>query len=52
MLINGSVGAVLAPGGRLFRAVQFTFDNDKIVAVDIVADPARLRSLALGVLEI
>jgi len=50
-LVNGAVGAVLAPGGRLLRALSFTFKGGKIVEVNIVADPARVRALELSVLD-
>lgn len=50
-LINGAVGLILAPGGRLARALSFTIVNGKIVEVDIIADPERLKQLELGVLE-
>jgi RNA polymerase sigma factor (sigma-70 family) len=49
-LVNGAVGVVLAPGGRLLRALSFTFAGGKIVQVDVVADPVRLRQLDLAVL--
>jgi RNA polymerase sigma factor (sigma-70 family) len=49
-LVNGSVGLVLAPRGRLLRTVSFTFAGGKIVQIEIVADPERLRQLDLAVL--
>ena len=48
-IVDGSVGLVWAPHGRLQRALRFTFARDKIVQVDILADPIRLRGLNLGV---
>jgi len=50
-LVNGAVGIVLAPRGRLFRVVTFTFAHGKIVQMDVVADPARLHQLDLAVLN-
>jgi RNA polymerase sigma-70 factor (ECF subfamily) len=50
-LVNGTVGVVLAPRGRLFRALSFTLSRGKIVRIDVVADPERLRQLDLAVLE-
>jgi RNA polymerase sigma-70 factor (ECF subfamily) len=50
-LVNGSVGLVVAPGGRLFRALSFTIVGGKIVQVDVIADPERLRQLDLAILE-
>src|SRR6266478_2110327 len=50
-LVNGAVGIVLAPRGRLFRVVTFAFAEGKIVHMDVVADPARLHQLDLAVLN-
>ncbi|MGH9846215.1 MAG: RNA polymerase sigma factor SigJ [Blastocatellia bacterium] len=50
-LVNGSVGLVLAPRGRLFRAITFTITRGKIVEIDVVADPERLRQFDLAVLN-
>ncbi|QWF81523.1 sigma-70 family RNA polymerase sigma factor [Amycolatopsis sp. CA-230715] len=49
-LVNGSVGLVMAPRGKLFLALSFTFSEDRITAVDVIADPDRLRGLDLAVL--
>lgn len=51
MLINGAVGAAVAPRGRLFRVLQFRIANGKIVRIEVVGDPATLGALDLGVLE-
>jgi RNA polymerase sigma factor (sigma-70 family) len=50
-LVNGAVGIVVAPRGRLFRVLSFTVARGKIVQVDVIADPARLGQLDLSVLE-
>jgi RNA polymerase sigma factor (sigma-70 family) len=50
-LINGVPGAVTTRGGRPFSVGAFTVRGGKIVAIDILADPARLRQLDLTVLE-
>ncbi|MFT2019473.1 sigma factor [Streptomyces sp. 796.1] len=50
-LINGTVGVVVAPRGRLWLAITFTVHGDEITAYDVVADPARLHALDLAVLE-
>lgn len=49
-LIDGSVGLVLAPGGKLARALIFTFTNAKVARVEVIGDPARLRELDIAVL--
>jgi len=50
-LINGSVGLVFAPGGKLSRALSFTFANGKIVRAEIITDRNRLQQLNLSVLD-
>jgi RNA polymerase sigma-70 factor (ECF subfamily) len=49
-LIDGSVGVILAPRGKLTRALIFTFANDKVMRVDAIGDAARLRELDIAVL--
>lgn len=49
-LVEGEIGLVLAPGGRLSRALRFTIRHGKITEVDVIADPARLSRLRLSVL--
>ena len=46
-LVDGTVGLVWAPHGKLQRVVRFTFANDKISQVEIIADAARLHGLDL-----
>jgi len=50
-LVNGAVGAVWAPRGRPRVVFGFTITRGKIVAIDILADPTRLRQLDLAVLN-
>jgi len=50
-LINGKVGVVVAPRGRLTMAMQFEVRDARIVAIDVVADPDRLRRLDVGLLD-
>jgi hypothetical protein len=49
-LVNGAVGVVVAPRGRLFAVLGFTITGGKIVEIEVLADPARLRRLDLAVL--
>jgi RNA polymerase sigma-70 factor (ECF subfamily) len=49
-LINGSAGVILAPRGKLSRALMFTFRNDKVTRLDVIGDPIRLRELDIAVL--
>ena len=50
-LVNGAVGIIVAPRGRLTMVLAFTIQDGKIVAVDTVADPERLRQFDLAVLD-
>jgi hypothetical protein len=50
-LVNGSVGIVWAPAGRLQAALALTVSAERrITAIDVIADPDRLRRLRLAVL--
>jgi RNA polymerase sigma factor (sigma-70 family) len=49
-LVNGAAGVVVAPRGRLFSVMGFTLRGGRIVAIDILADPERLRRLDLTIL--
>jgi RNA polymerase sigma factor (sigma-70 family) len=50
-LVNGEVGVVVAPRGRLLMVLRFTITNGKIVQIEAVADPERLRQLDLAILN-
>jgi RNA polymerase sigma factor (sigma-70 family) len=50
-LVNGAAGVVVAPRGRPFSVMGFTVTGGRIVAIDAIADPARLRELDLAVLD-
>jgi RNA polymerase sigma factor (sigma-70 family) len=50
-LVNGAAGVVVAPGGRLVAVMGFTITRGRIVEIDVLADPARLRRLDLAVLR-
>jgi RNA polymerase sigma-70 factor (ECF subfamily) len=50
-LVNGVAGVVVAPGGRPFSVMAFTVRDGKIVEIDALTDPERLRELDLTVLE-
>jgi RNA polymerase sigma factor (sigma-70 family) len=49
-LVDGSVGVVFAPDGKLSRVLRVTIAHGRIVQADIIAEPARLRDLDLAVL--
>src|SRR5688572_18916460 len=42
-LIDGSVGLIFAPRGKLSKAMIFTFTNAKVTRVEVIGDPDRLR---------
>ncbi len=50
-LIEGAVGAIVAPRGRLFRAIRFTIAEGKIKRIDVVGDPTRLNALDLALID-
>jgi RNA polymerase sigma factor (sigma-70 family) len=50
-LVNGAVGVVVAPRGRLLAVLGFTITRRKIVEIDILANPASLRQLDLALLD-
>jgi RNA polymerase sigma-70 factor (ECF subfamily) len=50
-LVNGFVGIVVAWHGRLFLVLNLTITHGKIVEINVVADPARLRQVELAVLD-
>jgi RNA polymerase sigma-70 factor, ECF subfamily len=50
-LVNGVVGAVATLDGEPYSVGAFTVQGEKIVAIDILADPDRLRELDLSILE-
>jgi hypothetical protein len=50
-LVNGAAGVVVAPRGRPVAVAGFTVAHGKIVEIDLLADPARLRELDLTVLD-
>ncbi len=50
-LVNGTIGLVWASGGHPRVVFDFTIRGGKIVAIDMLADPERLRELDLEVLK-
>jgi RNA polymerase sigma-70 factor (ECF subfamily) len=48
-LVDGAVGVVLAPRGRLFRALRLTIANGRITEIEVIGDPERLRTLELSI---
>jgi RNA polymerase sigma factor (sigma-70 family) len=50
-LVDGAVGIVVAPGGRLALVLRFGVVGDRITEIGIEADPDQLAALSLAVLD-
>lgn len=50
-LINGAVGLVVAPRGKLERVLTFAIADGKVASIDLVADPERLRQLTINIIS-
>jgi RNA polymerase sigma-70 factor (ECF subfamily) len=50
-LVNGAAGVVVADGGQPLSVMGFTVAGGRIVAIDVLADPDRLRELDLTALD-
>jgi hypothetical protein len=49
--VNGAPGIVMAPRGKLVTVMMFKVENERIVEIEVVNDPARQRELDLAVSE-
>src|SRR5438128_7520100 len=49
-LVNGAAGVVIIMRGRPFAVMAFTVASGKIVGIDVMADPERVRRVASAVL--
>ncbi|TDC98376.1 sigma-70 family RNA polymerase sigma factor [Actinomadura sp. 7K507] len=47
-LVNGGVGVVIAPRGRLLAVIELAIDGDHITELDIIGDQARLREVEVN----
>jgi RNA polymerase sigma factor (sigma-70 family) len=50
-LVNGAAGAVITVRGRPFAVMGFTVSEGKVVEIDAIADPERVRRIAAAVLS-
>ena len=50
-MIEGFVGAVWAQGGRPLAVFDFRIARGKIVSIEVVGDPERLREMEVEVLS-
>jgi RNA polymerase sigma-70 factor (ECF subfamily) len=51
VLVDGAVGVVVAPHGRLQRVVTFTVRDGRITEIHVMADPERLNQLDLTLFD-
>jgi RNA polymerase sigma factor (sigma-70 family) len=49
-LVNGSPGLVVAPRGQLSRTASFKIVDNKVIEVEVIADPKRVREVELALL--
>jgi RNA polymerase sigma-70 factor (ECF subfamily) len=50
-LVDGAVGVVVAPRGRLIRILRFTLLHGRISRIEVISDPAHLHRLEVAVLD-
>jgi RNA polymerase sigma-70 factor (ECF subfamily) len=50
-LVNGAIGVVVAPHGRLVRALRFTIANGRITGIEVIGNPARLGELDVSIVD-
>lgn len=51
MLVDGNVGVVVAPRGRLLMVLRFTVVDDKVTRIESIAAPERVSQLELSMLN-
>jgi RNA polymerase sigma-70 factor (ECF subfamily) len=44
-IVNGAAGLVVLPGEKVFAVVGFTVARGRVVELDLIADPAKLRGI-------
>ena len=50
-LVNGAIGVVVAPHGRLTRALTFKIADGRITEIEVIGDAARLEELEVSIVE-
>ncbi|UUZ81963.1 hypothetical protein LJK88_46865 [Paenibacillus sp. P26] len=51
MLVNGSVGVIVAPLGQPLFVLELKAKDGRITEIEMIADQARLRELDLAVFK-
>jgi RNA polymerase sigma factor (sigma-70 family) len=49
-LVDGTVGIVVAPRGKLLAVMRLTITGEKISEIDVIGDPTRLEQVELALL--
>lgn len=47
-IVEGSVGLIVAPRGRLFRVLRFTFENGRIASLEVIGESERLQAIEVS----
>ena len=50
-MIDGSVGLIIAPHGRLTRVLRLVVENDRIVEAEGIGDPARVQQIEIAMID-
>jgi RNA polymerase sigma factor (sigma-70 family) len=50
-LLDGAIGVVMAPRGRLVRALRFTIASGKITEIEVIGSPTRLGELDVSTVD-
>ena len=50
-LVDGAIGVVVAPRGKLVRALRFTIADGKITGIEVIGNPARLGDLDVSIVD-
>ena len=50
-LVDGAIGVVVAPRGKLVRALRFTIANGRITEIEVIGNPARLAKVDVAIVE-
>ena len=51
-LVNGVIGVVVAPRGRLVRVLEVAVDGDRITAINVIGEPASMHRLDLAAADV
>jgi RNA polymerase sigma factor (sigma-70 family) len=50
-VVDGAIGIVVAPRGRLALVLTVTVEDDRVAAYEVIGDPTRLRGLTIAVID-